>query len=248
MTISDLELARQAVRLGAEVAKHYFRTALTVSTKSNPGDVVTIADRRAEEAIVDLLTSHRPEDGVIGEEGSRQPGSRTWVIDALDGSLNFVHGDPFWCSAVALIENGEVVVSAVYHALSGEIFSAQRGAGTWLCGSRLNIPPDKHLRSSVVSTYLEGDNVSNDVHRRLASGSAGLRIRGSGSLEMAWIAAGRGDAWVARDMQVWDEAPGSLLITEAGGASATWTIGEVSWFVAGSHGVVQDLHDQAYER
>lgn len=241
MRTSDLELARQAARLGAEVAARYFRTDIPVSTKTGPGDVVTVADRHAEHAVVELLTRHRPDDGVLGEEGSLRSGERTWVVDALDGSLNFVRGDPFWCCAVALADPGGPLVAAVHHAESGETFAAQRGAGCWLGDAVATVRPSTGLATAVVSTYIEGDDIHHPVHRSFTAGSAGLRVRGSGSLEMAWIAAGRGDAWVARDMQPWDRLPGALLIGEAGGVSKTWDMQGVNWFVAGHRSVVEDL-------
>jgi fructose-1,6-bisphosphatase/inositol monophosphatase family enzyme len=151
----DLRAAREAVLTAGEVAAARFRSSgLTVTEKSGPGDVVTEADRQAEAAALDCLRLRRPGDGVVGEEGGQRPGRRTWFVDAIDGTLDFVSGDPFWCSAVALVDDDGPVVSAVHHPATGELFSAARGRGCWLGDAPLTRGPGPALGHATLSTYL----------------------------------------------------------------------------------------------
>ncbi len=247
MTVTDdLAAAREAVRIAGEVAAAWFRSAgLTVTAKSGPGDVVTEADRQAEAAVLAHLRERRPGDGVVGEEGSHRPGARTWYVDAIDGTLNFVSGDPFWCSAVALVDDAGPLVSAVCHPATGELFSAARGRGCWLGDAPLTRHRDPGLPDATLSTYLGPADVSDPVVVGVARAAAALRIRGSGSLELAWIAAGRADLWLKGDALPWDWFPGALLVTEAGGAAGTVPLDGTTWSVAGGRaahaGVVRRL-------
>jgi fructose-1,6-bisphosphatase/inositol monophosphatase family enzyme len=239
---SDLQAAREAARTAGEVAAAHFRsTGLTVTEKSGPGDVVTEADRQAEAAALDHLRLRRPDDGVVGEEGGQRPGRRTWFVDAIDGTLNFVSGDPFWCSAVALVDDDGPVVSAVHHPATGETFSAARGRGCWLGDAPLTRGPGPALGHATLSTYLTPEDVDDPVVVGIARAAAALRIRGSGSLELAWIAAGRADLWVKGDALPWDWYPGALLVAEAGGVAETVPGPGAAWSFAGGRALRDDV-------
>jgi fructose-1,6-bisphosphatase/inositol monophosphatase family enzyme len=238
----DLRAAREAARIGGDVAAGWFRSGgLAVTEKNGPGDVVTQADRQAEAAVLAHLRAHRPGDGVVGEEGGRRPGRRTWFVDAIDGTLNFVSGDPFWCSAVALVDDDGPVVAAVYHPGTGELFSAARGRGCRLGDAPLTRGPGPALGNATVSTYLTPDDVSDPVVAATTRAAAALRIRGSGSLELAWIAAGRAHLWVKRDTLPWDWHPGALLVAEAGGFAETVPGPGGDWSVAGGRALRDDV-------
>ncbi|SFN84020.1 fructose-1,6-bisphosphatase [Geodermatophilus obscurus] len=238
----DLGAAREAVRIAGEVAAARFRSAgLAVTVKSGPGDVVTEADRQAEAAVLDHLRLRCPDDGVVGEEGGQRPGGRTWLVDAIDGTLNFVSGDPFWCSAVALVDDAGAVVSAVLHPATGELFSAARGRGCWLGDAPLTRGPGPTLANATLSTYLGPDDVGDPVVVGLARAAAALRIRGSGSLELAWVAAGRADLWVKSDAHPWDWHPGALLVAEAGGVAETVAGSGAAWSFAGGRALRDDV-------
>ena len=195
-----------------------------VDVKEGLTDVVTAADRRAEAAQLALLRSERPDDGVLGEEGAAVAGgARRWLLDPVDGTLNYAAGLPAWCSAVALLDAAGPLVSAVFDPVAGELFSAERGRATTLNGTPL-APVDRApaLADAVVATFV-------DARRRDAGISAGtasllreigaLRAVGCGSLELAWIAAGRLHAWVQADVEPWDWHPGALLVAGAGGTA-----------------------------
>jgi myo-inositol-1(or 4)-monophosphatase len=226
---SDLELAVALATEAANLAANYFRAGVEIRYKKAPGDVVSVADEEAEELIRRRLQEARPDDGMLGEEGVDTPGARRWLVDAIDGTLNFLRGDPFWCTALALQDEQGSVVSAVHHVASGETFSAARGQGCWLNGEPLRRPAQVPLSHAVLATYLHpGDGQTACVHRVLDQ-IASTRIRGSGSLELAWLAAGRVDVWLQRNVLLWDLEPGSLLAREAGAVTGDVDNAEGRW-------------------
>jgi myo-inositol-1(or 4)-monophosphatase len=220
--MSDRALAERLVRLAGGIALELRGGEAEI--KDGATDVVTEADRCAEAAQLDLLRAERPGDGVLGEEGASAvaDGDRRWLLDPVDGTLNYATGLPAWCSAVALLDGGGAVASAVYDPVAGELFSAARGEGAAVNGAPLRVAVGPALADAVVATFV-------DVRRRDAKIAAGteallgavgaLRAVGCGSLELAWVAAGRLHAWVQADVEPWDWHPGALLVAEAGGAA-----------------------------
>jgi myo-inositol-1(or 4)-monophosphatase len=240
----DLALAEEAVRTAASVVAAE-RAAGEVAFKASAGDPVVSADRAAERAIVGLLRSRRPDDGLLGEEGTDVSGpSRRWVIDGLDGTANFVLGVPHWCSAVALDDGEGPAVAAVYDPLRDELFSAARGAGTRLNGNDLRLGEARSLETAVVATFFRRDiyersGVPQGLDR-VARACASMRLMGSGGIELGWVAAGRLDGWVQPRPQAWDWLAGSLLVREAGGVCRE-EVGAVGWALAGPAALVDAL-------
>jgi myo-inositol-1(or 4)-monophosphatase len=219
--VSDRALAERLVRAAAAIALELRGGAAEI--KGDATDVVTEADRRAEAALLELLRAERPGDGVLGEEGAAVAGGeRRWLLDPVDGTLNYARGLPAWCVAVALLDADGAAASAVYDPVAEELFSAARGEGATLNGAPLRVGGAPALADAVVATFV-------DVRRREADVAAGterllrsvgaLRAVGCGSLELAWVAAGRLDGWVQADVEPWDWHPGALLVAEAGGAA-----------------------------
>jgi myo-inositol-1(or 4)-monophosphatase len=217
--VSDRTLAERLVRVAGDIALELRGGAVQV--KGAATDVVTEADRRAEAAQLEVLRAERPGDSVLGEEGAAvEGGNRRWLLDPVDGTLNYASGLPAWCSAVALVERGVTVASAVFDPIAGELFSAARGHGASLNGAPLDLAGAPTLGDAVVATFV-------DTRRRdgaVAMGTEGLlreigalRAVGCGSLELAWVAAGRIHGWVQADVEPWDWHPGALLVAEAGG-------------------------------
>jgi fructose-1,6-bisphosphatase/inositol monophosphatase family enzyme len=241
----DLALAEDAVRAAAGAAAAE-RAAGEVAYKASAADPVVAADRAAERAIVSLLRSQRPDDGLLGEEGAdvSSPGRR-WVIDGLDGTANFVLGLPHWCSAVALEDADGPAVAAIYDPLRDELFSAGRGLGSRLNDRELRIAtPGAALETAVVATFFRRDLYEHDgVPQgldRAARACASLRIMGSGGIELGWVAAGRLDGWAQARPQPWDWLAGSLLVREAGGACRE-DVGIAGWAIAGPAALVAAL-------
>ena len=197
---------------------------LTVDTKSTHTDPVSEADRAAERAIVATILARRPDDGIVGEEdqGDR-PGTTglRWVIDPLDGTVNFLHRIPQWCVSVAVEDDDGAVAGVVHHPDLAETFTATRGGGAWAGERRLQVTDPASLDEVLLTTGFAYD-------QRLRPGQLeafarwGRRVRyvrrlGAAALDLAWVAAGRGDAYAEAGLHRWDWSAGTLLVTEAGG-------------------------------
>ena len=197
---------------------------LTVDTKSTHTDPVSEADRAAERAIVATVLDHRPDDGIVGEEdqGDR-PGTTglRWVIDPLDGTVNFLHRIPQWCVSVAVEDDRGAVAGVVHHPDLGETFTATRGGGAWLGERRLQVTDPGSLAEVLLTTGFAYDQRLRpgqlDAFARWGRQVRYLRRLGAAALDLAWIAAGRGDAYAEASLHPWDWSAGTLLVEEAGG-------------------------------
>jgi myo-inositol-1(or 4)-monophosphatase len=233
MPAADRALAERLVRVAGGIALELRGGAAEV--KGDATDVVTEADRRAEAAMSELLRAERPGDAVIGEEGAAVAGGeRRWLLDPVDGTLNYALGLPAWCAAVALLDAGGAVASAVYDPVADELFSAARGGGVAMNGVALRADGPAALADAVVATFVDvrrRDGAIAEGTGRLLRSVGALRAVGCGSLELAWVAAGRLHGWVQADVEPWDWHPGALLVSEAGGAARV----DGRWHVAAAH-------------
>ncbi len=197
---------------------------LQVSLKG-PANFVTAADRRAEEVLNAELLRARPGYGFLGEEGGLQPGTdktHVWIVDPLDGTTNFLHGIPQFAISIALEREGTIIAAVIYNPVNEELFIAERGKGAFLNDQRLRVAARRRLADAVIACGLphfgRGDLA---VFRRefalVQERVAGLRRFGAASLDLAWVAAGRFDAFWERDLSPWDMAAGILIVREAGG-------------------------------
>jgi myo-inositol-1(or 4)-monophosphatase len=196
---------------------------LSVTTKSTPTDLVTVVDKQAEQFLVEQLHARRPGDAVLGEEGADQAGSTgvRWLIDPIDGTVNFYYGVPQYAVSVAAEYEGETVVGAVHNPVSGETFMAVRGAGAWLGSRRLTAAG----RASSLDTAVIGTGFAYDAGRRGGQGRvlagvlprvANIRRLGSAALDLCFVAAGRLDGYYEQGLAPWDMAAGALVAQEAG--------------------------------
>jgi len=225
---ADLDLAERAARAAGEVLLSYYgRPPEGVASKSSSTDLVSDADREAERTIRELLAVERPDDGLIAEEGSRADAAsgRRWVVDPLDGTINFLYGFPAWAVSVALEDADGALVGVVHSPIHGETFRAVRGEGAFLGERSLAVRPPRPLERSLVATGFsyepERRAVQADVVRELLPRARDIRRAGAAALDLAWVAAGRLDAFFERGLHHWDWAAGRLLVEEAGGTIAT---------------------------
>ena len=225
---ADLELAERAARAAGEVLLSYYgRPPEGVSSKSSATDLVSDADREAERTIRELLAEERPRDGLVAEEGSRAEADsgRRWVVDPLDGTINFLYGFPAWGVSVALEDADGALAGVIHMPLHGETFRAVRGEGAFLGDRRLEVGPARPLGQSLVSTGFSYEPARRaeqaDVIRTLLPHARDIRRAGAAAIDLAWLAAGRVDAFFERGLNHWDWAAGRLLVEEAGG-SVVW--------------------------
>jgi myo-inositol-1(or 4)-monophosphatase len=198
---------------------------LQVSLKG-PANFVTIADKRAEEAVYSELAKARPGYGFIGEEGGMREGSdksHTWIVDPLDGTTNFLHGMPHFAVSIALKREDTIVAGVVYNPANDDLFLAEKGKGAFLNDQRLRVAGRKKLGDAVIACGLPhlGRGVDFETASKemaaLQPKVAGLRRFGAATLDLAWVAAGRFDGFWERNLGAWDMAAGMILVREAGG-------------------------------
>ncbi len=212
------ELAR--VRRGEGVA--------IAATKSALADIVTDADREVEALIRGRLATERPEDGFLGEETGAERGSSdiTWVVDPIDGTVNYAYGIPAYAVSIAAVtgeptpEEWHAVAGAVYNPTLGEMFHAAEGAGAWLGDGRLSVNIEMPAGALLATGFgYDPATHAGDLERvaRVMPLARDLRRAGAASLDFAYVAAGRLDGYFERGLQPWDHAAGALLVTEAGG-------------------------------
>ena len=202
------------------------RQAKGVTTKRGPADLVTRADRMAEELIVEMLTRRFPDHAILAEEGTVRPGGPyRWIVDPLDGTTNFAHGVPLFAVSIALARDDELEVGVVYHPPLDELFVARRGGGAFVRRGNemrpLAVSEIAAVADAVVATGLPyqiretGLNISQI--QRLMRTAIEVRVLGAAALHLAYVAAGRIEAFWEPALNPWDVAAGALLVQEAGG-------------------------------
>ncbi|PVG82853.1 inositol monophosphatase [Nocardioides gansuensis] len=241
----DEQLAADLVREAGSLAAAMLAEGLDVEAKTHVSDVVTAADKAAERLIVERLRAERPDDAIVGEEGTDHPGTsgRQWVIDPVDGTYNFHRGLDWWCSALALADEEDVVLGAVHHPRSGTTYVGGPGLPSTRNGAPLAKIGDVPLARACATTYLHPPFYDGEVgaaFMRAVSGVATLRMMGSGSMDCMAIAQGRCDVLFQHTVPDWDRLPGAAIIRGAGGVSRVVHAAGVDWHVAGAPTAVEE--------
>jgi fructose-1,6-bisphosphatase/inositol monophosphatase family enzyme len=230
------ELVTQAAALAARMRAG---DALTVSRKTSVSDVVTDADRAAEQLVLDTLRRERPDDGVLGEEGAAvaSRSGRRWVVDPVDGTYNFASGSDYWCSAVALVDGEELLLGAVAHHATGSVVVGGPQRPTTRDGEPVPPVHDDPLELVSAGTYLHpgffGEPSVHDPWTRAVSRPATIRMLGSGSMDLVGVATGRLGCWFQHSTPSWDWLPGAAIVAGAGGTTLRVDVGGRTWSVAG---------------
>jgi myo-inositol-1(or 4)-monophosphatase len=223
---ADLELAERAARAAGEVLMTYYgRTPEGLASKTSATDPVSDADREAERVIRELLSAERPDDALVGEEGSRiEGGARRWIVDPLDGTVNFLYGLRAWGVSIALEDEEGLAAGVVFNPVSGECFAAERGKGATMSDRPIHVTDCRSLDRAMVATGFsyEAEHRAEQAKLlvELLPRIRDLRRAGAAALDLAYVATGRVDAYYERGLKRWDEAAGLLLVREAGGVTA----------------------------
>ena len=198
---------------------------LEIRIKGGHGEPVSIADERAEETVRTLLAKARPTYGFLGEEGGRTEGEdpdHVWIVDPLDGTMNFVCGIPLFAVNVALAKAGTVIAGVTYIPMMDEMFWAELGQGAWLNGQPIRVSQRATLEEAVISVGIpfagkqRHDQFLAEM-ARLTPRIASVRRLGAGAVDTAYVACGRFDAYWEQSVSAWDMAAGDILVREAGG-------------------------------
>jgi myo-inositol-1(or 4)-monophosphatase len=215
-------IAVETARAAAALIAAAYGSSDAIRRKSSPTDVVTQTDLRAEDLVRRLLREQTPAAGVLAEEGgaSGREARLQWVIDPLDGTINFLYGVPVFSVSIAAAVDGEVVAGAVADVLRDELFSASAGAGARCNGEPIAVSSCAALPDALVATGFSYQasvrSLQGEVAQRLLSKARDVRCFGSAALELCWVACGRLDGYYQRDTEIWDRAAGALIAEEAG--------------------------------
>jgi myo-inositol-1(or 4)-monophosphatase len=250
-----LDTAIAAARAGGEVLLAHWRALPHGSiSEKRQNDFVTLADHESEQSIIAAIRDGFPEDAFLAEEGGGKglgrESRRTWIIDPLDGTSNFIAGFPFWCVSIAASEAGQVVAGVVWDPLRGELYVGERGVGAFRNGTRLSVTGRAGVEGAFLATgfpFRSRDRI--DIYlalfRELFLRARAIRRAGSAALDLANVAAGVFDGFFEFRLSPWDIAAGALLIEEAGGELTDFDGGrrylERGNVVAGSHGVAEGI-------
>src|ERR1700758_2153133 len=224
---------RAARRAGELIVRSMNRLdSLTIASKGR-NDFVTEVDRAAEQEIIATIRRHYPQHAFLAEESGRSGTHETlWIVDPLDGTTNFLHGFPVFCVSIACQIKGRLEHAVIYDPMRQELFTATRGAGAHLDNHRMRVSKTRALEGALVSTgfpyranmrYLDSYL---GMLRAVTEQVAGVRRPGAAALDLAYVAAGRVDAFWEIGLSAWDTAAGTLLVQEAGGRVGTLTGGE----------------------
>jgi myo-inositol-1(or 4)-monophosphatase len=244
-----IDIAQEAARRAGEVLRESFGRASIAVERKGQADYVTEVDRRAEEVIREFLSKELPGHGFLLEESgaSGEAADHVWVVDPLDGTTNYIHRYPFFSVSLGLRRRGETVLGVVYDPMRNEMFTAEAGEKTRLNGVEMRVAPTPGLAQALVCTGFPFRNrewldLYLESFRGVFLGASGVRRDGSAALDLAYVAAGRYDAFWELGLQPWDTAAGSLLILGAGGrvtdfhGGASWLDGDI----VASNGRVHD--------
>ena len=223
-------MTRAARRAAPRLRRDFGEVEQLQVSKKGPGDFVSMADKRAEQTIVEELRNARPDWGLLLEEGGEiegDPAKPRWIVDPLDGTTNFLHGIPHFAISIAVEDRraggrSEISHALVYQPLSDESYWAEKGRGAWLQDRRLRVSARRHLDEALIGTGIPhlGRGTTESwakVYNAVAPEVCGIRRFGAASLDFAWVAAGRFDGFWEDDLDIWDTAAGVLLVREAGG-------------------------------
>jgi myo-inositol-1(or 4)-monophosphatase len=221
-----VEAGTTAARLVVDERPSTGRRLEVTATKSSATDIVTEMDKRSERTIVELITAARPDDGFLGEEGADRSGTSgvTWVIDPIDGTVNYLYEIPAYAVSIAARDDDGVLVGVVLNPVSGETWTAVRGAGAFLDGRRLELDPPPELELALVATGFgygrERRARQAEILQSVLPRVRDVRRMGAASLDLCAVATGRVDAFYEQGLKPWDLAAGGLVAAEAGAVVA----------------------------
>jgi len=214
----------RAIDAGAAELRRYFNGSFTISSKATINDLVTDADHASEKAIIKIIQDKHPDHFILSEEtGSVKTNSNIkWIIDPIDGTINFANGIPICCVSIGVEQDGEMLMGAVFNPFMNELFFAEKGKGATLNEKPIKVSDKDNLLTSCLVTgfpyqYIDAPNGPLEIFEKLIRKSIPVRRLGSAALDLCWTAAGRFDGFYEHKLQAWDSAAGYLIVQEAGG-------------------------------
>jgi myo-inositol-1(or 4)-monophosphatase len=218
------QILTEAVQAGAAELQRFFNGTFKITNKEGINNPVTEADHASEKAIIDIIQKAYPDHFILTEESGeiRTDSEYKWIIDPIDGTINFSNGIPICCVSIGVEKDGEMILGAVYNPLMNEMFFAEKGMGATLNGKKISVSSKTSVSNSCLVTgfpytYLDSPNGPLQVFEKLVRQGIPVRRLGSAALDLCWTAAGRFDGFYEHKLQAWDSAAGFLIVEEAGG-------------------------------
>jgi myo-inositol-1(or 4)-monophosphatase len=228
----------EAADQAAEILVNNFGKNFEIGRKKDYNDLVTEIDRQSEKKIIEVIHQHYPEHNILGEEGgdNKKKSDYRWIIDPIDGTINFTHKLPLFCISIALEIKGVISIGLVQAPLTGEKFWAEIGGGAFLNGKRIHVSSTENLADALLVTgfpYGARHNIRNCIDHFVNFVKLGLPIRrlGSAALDLCYLACGRFDAFWEVNLNPWDVAAGYLIVKEAGGRVTDFSGNEYSVYM-----------------
>jgi len=242
--MTDLELATQAALEAGKLLRANFGTEAVVDEALHH-DIKLALDKESQTLITDILLGARPGDALYGEEGlaGKQESERQWIVDPIDGTVNFFYGIPHFCVSIALRVAGEIVVGVIHDPMVGETWTVEKGKPAYLNGKEISASKRTKLEESIlfVGCGKDGEALRIGMERfqKASLRARKMRMMGSAALGMAYIACGRLDAYVESRISLWDIAAGQLLLETAGG-QVSLTPADVpdAWAIVATNGLI----------
>ena len=213
-----------ATNAGAKELKRFFNGKFTISNKEGVNNLVTQADFASDKAIREVIKSAFPDHGIVSEESDEKisDSEYKWIIDPIDGTVNFANNIPICCVSIGLEYKGAILMGAVYNPILNEFFFAEKGKGATLNDEKISVSGKTEVLTSCLVTgfpytYLDHPNGPLEVFSRLIREGIPVRRLGSAAIDLCWVAAGRFDGFYEHQLYPWDSAAGFLIVEEAGG-------------------------------
>ena len=220
-------MTKAAYKAGNILIKDFREVENLQVSKKGVGDFVTSADLSSEETIIKILQKGYSEIEIMSEETNSKTNlnehEKMWIIDPLDGTLNFLHGLPHFAISMALMVKKEIISGIIYDPIKDELFWAEKGIGAFLNGKRIRVSARSQLKDALVSTGIPWKGMESShknylkILENIMKSSSGIRRYGAAALDLAYVAAGRYDAFWEFNLKTWDIAAGALIVKEAGG-------------------------------
>lgn len=218
------KVLHEAIMAGAEEVVRFFNQTFTISYKEGRNNLVTQADHASEKAIIATIQKNYPDHFILTEESGELPqhSPYKWIVDPIDGTINFAHGIPLNCISIGIEFEGEMILGMVYNPHLNELFFAEKGKGATLNGKPIQVSKETSAMKSCLVTgfpyaYIHEENGPLQVLAHFVTEGVPVRRLGAAAIDLCWVAAGRFDGFYEHSLQAWDSAAGFLMVTEAGG-------------------------------
>lgn len=218
------EVLLQATREAGKIILHYFNGVFKIDHKEGVNNLVTEVDKLSEQKIIEVISAAFPGHSIISEEVGEitKPSDYQWIIDPIDGTVNFAHGIPICCVSIGLLHHGEIIMGAVFNPMMDELFFAERGNGATLNGNPIRVSTKSDFKTAFLVTgfpynWPDGPEHPIRVFERMIHEGLPVRRLGSAAIDLCWVACGRFDGFWEYNLSAWDVAAGYLIVEEAGG-------------------------------